>query len=112
MRCEYAADWTSIRRFDQGDQQVRLAGEVRVDGALGIAGRGRDLVERGGLEAALGEDAGRGVEEPLPCLGLSLLAVESFVHGRTKIPLGIGILKGIDILHSICILAGIATERR
>ena len=51
---------------DEREEQVFLVGEVRVDGALGEAGGGGDLVERGAVEAFLGEhDRGR-LEEVRP----------------------------------------------
>ena len=54
----------------QRQEQLVLVGEVGVDGALGVAGRVGDLVDRGGMEAPTGEHLTGGVEES----GTGLLA--------------------------------------
>lgn len=47
----------------QRQEQLVLVGEVGVDGALGVAGRVGDLVDRGGMEAPTGgvEESGTGL---------------------------------------------------
>src|SRR5690606_21702876 len=60
----------------QAEQQVGLAREIRVDGALREAGGGRDVVQGGAVDAALrpeplggGEERGAGLLAPVPaCL--------------------------------------------
>ena len=56
-----------------GEEQLLLAVEVLVDGAAGVAGRGRDLVERGPLEALAGEDVPSGVDQGRAGAGPSTL---------------------------------------
>ena len=46
--------------LEDGEEEVGLAGEVGVDGAVGVAGLLGDLLHRGALVAALGEDGGGG----------------------------------------------------
>jgi len=53
---------------DQREEELVLAGEARVDGALGQAGRRGDLLDRGGVEAARAEDLASGFEDARPRL--------------------------------------------
>ena len=49
--------------LEDGEEEVGLAGEVGVDGAVRVAGLLGDLLDRGALVAALGEDAGGGGDQ-------------------------------------------------
>ena len=49
--------------LEQGEEEVVLAREVRVHGALGEPGGGRDLVERRTVEALAGEHDTRGLQQ-------------------------------------------------
>src|SRR5213075_1695060 len=50
--------------LEDGEEEVLLAGEVRVDRAGGHAGLARDGVDRRAVEAAAGEDADSGFDHP------------------------------------------------
>src|SRR5439155_1748597 len=54
-------------RVEHREEEVVLPGEVRVDGALRVAGFLGDLVERGAVEAALEEGVAGGGDELRAC---------------------------------------------
>ncbi len=58
-----AAHLSGVGVFKEGEEEVLLVLEVRVDGPLGEAGRRRHLVEGGAMEAPLGEDLSGGLEQ-------------------------------------------------
>lgn len=61
----------------QFEQQVVLAVEVRIEGALRIAGSFADAAQRGAHDAAAHHFAPGGVEQPLAGLGLALFAADA-----------------------------------
>ena len=73
----------------QFEQQVVLAVEVRIKGALRIAGRLTDAAQRGRHDAAAHDFAPGGLEQPLAGLGLTLFAADALAgcgsHGRIDI---------------------------
>ena len=85
---------------EQGKEQLILVGEVGVDGALGVAGRLGDLVNRGGMEAPTGEHLAGGVEQP----GAGLLAALRSGQSGHAVPPGSSLL---TYPTSIRILVGI-----
>ena len=52
--------------LDDGEHEGVLAGEVLVELALARAGALEDLVEAGAVDPLLGEERGRGRDDPLP----------------------------------------------
>ena len=66
-------------------QQLLLAAEVAVDGALGEPGLGRDLVERRAVEAAPCVDARGGIEQAGARLRLALAAIELTARHRRRL---------------------------
>ena len=65
------------------EEELVLACEVRVHGALRVAGLVGDLVEGGGVEAASLEDGPRGLDELRPCPALPFASRQSLRHVET-----------------------------
>jgi hypothetical protein len=73
--------------LEHGEEEIVLAGEVRVDRALRIARLVGDLVETGGMETTAEEDAARRRDQVLAGLLLTLGAAEARCGGH-RIPSG------------------------
>ena len=68
------------------DQQIVLAGEVRVEGTLRMAGRAADVADRHGGDPLLDDRGMCGGDQPVPRLALRVLARKR--HGFVLQPTG------------------------